>query len=256
FSSEEAQAARADARLSWAQRIRQALDDDGLVLHWQAIVDLASGRPSHGELLLRMRSGDKLLPPGEFLGAAERLGLIHAIDRWVVRQAIWMLARGRAPADLPLSVNLSGESVAGDPELLRLIEAELQSAEVDPSKLIFEVTETAAIANIVEAREFALGVRRLGCALALDDFGTGFGSFYHLKHLPVDFLKIDREFVHNLPHSRVDQRLVRSIVDVARALRIRTVAESVGDDATIRLLSQLGVDFIQGFHVGRPQPVG
>jgi diguanylate cyclase (GGDEF)-like protein/PAS domain S-box-containing protein len=255
FSSEQAQVARADAKLSWAQRIRQALDDDGLVLHWQAIVDLGTNRASHGELLLRMRSGDRLLPPGEFLGAAERLGLIHAIDRWVVRQAIGLLARGRAPADLPLSVNLSGESVAGDPDLLRLIAAELDAAQVDPSKLIFEVTETAAIANILEAREFALGVRRLGCALALDDFGTGFGSFYHLKHLPVDFLKIDREFVHNLPNSRVDQRLVRSIVEVAQALRIRTVAESVGDDATIRLLRQLGVDFIQGFHVGHPEPV-
>jgi diguanylate cyclase (GGDEF)-like protein/PAS domain S-box-containing protein len=256
FSSEQAQVARADAKLSWAQRIRQALDDDGLVLHWQAIVDLNTNRPSHGELLLRMRSGDELLPPGEFLGAAERLGLIHAIDRWVVRQAIWLLARGRAPADLPLSVNLSGESVAGDPDLLRLIRAELDAAQVAPSKLIFEVTETAAIANILEAREFALGVRRMGCGLALDDFGTGFGSFYHLKHLPVDYLKIDREFVHDLPQSRVDQRLVRSIVEVARALRIRTVAESVGDDATITLLRQLGVDFIQGFHVGHPQPLG
>jgi diguanylate cyclase (GGDEF)-like protein/PAS domain S-box-containing protein len=256
FSSEQAQTARANAKLSWAQRIRQALDDDGLVLHWQAIVDLGTNRPSHGELLLRMRSGDRLLPPGEFLGAAERLGLIHAIDRWVVRQAIELLARGEAPAGLPLSVNLSGESVAGDPDLLRLIHTELDGAHVDPSKLIFEVTETAAIANILEAREFALGVRRLGCSLALDDFGTGFGSFYHLKHLPVDFLKIDREFVHNLPQSRVDQRLVRSIVEVAQALKIRTVAESVGDDATIRLLRRLGVDFIQGFHVGHPQPVG
>jgi EAL domain-containing protein (putative c-di-GMP-specific phosphodiesterase class I) len=203
-----------------------------------------------------MRSEDKLLAPGEFLGAAERLGLIHAIDRWVVRQAIDLLAGGRAPADLPLSVNLSGESVAGDPDLLRLIEAELEATQVDPAKLVFEVTETAAIANITEAREFALGVRRLGCSLALDDFGTGFGSFYHLKHLPVDFLKIDREFVHNLPQSQVDQRLVRSIVEVARALRIRTVAESVGDEATIRLLREFGVDFIQGFHVGRPEPLG
>lgn len=256
FTPQEAQAARADARLSWAQRIRSALEEDGLVLHWQAIVDLATGKPSHGELLLRMASSGKLVPPGDFLGAAERLGLIHAIDRWVVSRAIELLRRGQAPRGLPVSVNLSGESVAGDPDLLGLIERELQTSGVDPAKLIFEVTETAAIANIVEARDFALGVRKLGCGLALDDFGTGFGSFYHLKYLPVDYLKIDREFVHNLPRSPVDQRLVRSIVDVAQALRIRTVAESVGDDATVGLLRSLGVDFIQGFHVGEPEPVG
>ena len=255
FTPREAQAARADARLSWSQRIRQALDEDGLVLHWQAIVDMDTGRPSHGELLLRMRSPDGLLPPGEFLGAAERLGLIHAIDRWVVKQAIVMLREGRTPDGLPISVNLSGETLAGDTELLGLIERAVQRGDVDPAKLIFEITETAAIANIVEARDFALGLRRLGCGLALDDFGTGFGSFYHLKYLPVDFLKIDREFVHNLPRSHLDQRLVRSIVDVARSLKIRTVAESVGDDSTIDHLRQLGVDYMQGFHVGRPRPV-
>jgi predicted signal transduction protein with EAL and GGDEF domain len=256
FTPEEAQTARADAKLSWSQRIRQALDEDGLVLHWQPIVDLATGRPSHGELLLRMRSAGQLLPPADFLGAAERLGLIHAIDRWVVGQAIALLRDHQAPGDLPVSVNLSGESVAGDPELLSLIERSIRAGGVDPGKLIFEITETAAIANIVEARDFAMGLRRLGCGLALDDFGTGFGSFYHLKYLPVDYLKIDREFVHNLPRSHVDQRLVRSIVDVAQSLRIRTVAESVGDDSTIQLLRNLGVDYIQGFHVGEPRPVG
>jgi diguanylate cyclase (GGDEF)-like protein/PAS domain S-box-containing protein len=256
FTPEQAQTARADARLSWAQRIRTALDEDGLVLHWQVIVDLVTGKPSHGELLLRMSSSGKLVPPSEFLGAAERLGLIHAIDRWVVHQAIDLLRRRRAPGNLPLSVNLSGESVAGDPDLLPLIERELRRSGVDPAKLIFEVTETAAIANILEARDFAVGVRQLGCGLALDDFGTGFGSFYHLKYLPVDYLKIDREFVHNLPRNPVDQRLVRAIVDVAQALGIRTVAESVADDATIDLLRSLGVDFIQGFHVGEPKPVG
>lgn len=255
FTPEEAQAARADARHSWSQRIRRALDEEDLVLHWQPIVDLATGRPSHGELLLRMRSAAGLLPPAEFLGPAERLGLIHAIDRWVVRQAIDLLRQGRAPGGLPLSVNLSGESVAGDAELLALIRGLIEAADVDPSMLVFEVTETAAIANIVEAREFALGLHDLGCRLALDDFGTGFGSFYHLKHLPVDYLKIDREFVQNVSHSDVDQRLVRSIVEVAQSLRMRTVAEAVGDDATIELLRRLGVDYIQGFHVGEPQPI-
>jgi diguanylate cyclase (GGDEF)-like protein/PAS domain S-box-containing protein len=255
FTHAQALAARADAKLSWGQRIRDALENDGLELHWQAIAEIASGEPSHGELLLRMRSGGKLLPPVEFLGPAERLGLIHAIDRWVVRSAIRLLADGRGPARHPLSVNLSGESVAGDADLLGLIERELRAARVDPGKIIFEVTETAAIANILEARQFAFGVRRLGCRIALDDFGTGFGSFYHLKHLPVDFLKIDREFVQHLPRNAVDRRLVRAIVDIAQALGIRTVAESVGDDETIETLRTLGVDFVQGFHVGMPTPV-
>jgi diguanylate cyclase (GGDEF)-like protein len=255
FTPDEAESARSDAKISWGQRIRSALETGGLLLHWQVIVELASGEPSHGELLLRMLSGGKILPPQEFLGPAERLGLIHAIDRWVVASAIRMLAEGLAPAGLPLSVNLSGESVAGDPDLVGLIERELKNTGVDPGKLIFEITETAAIANIVEARNFALGLHQLGCRIALDDFGTGFGSFYHLKHLPVDFLKIDQEFVQNLPHNRVDQRLVSSIVDVARSLGIATVAESVGDDATIELLRELGVDYVQGFHVGMPEPI-
>ena len=252
FTPEEAQAARADANLSWEQRIRHALDNDGLELHWQPIISVATGSASHGELLLRMRGGGKLIGPNEFLGAAERTGLIHAIDRWVVRSAIGLLAADRAPEGLPVSVNLSGETVAGDPDLLELIERELSSSGVDPGKLVFEVTETAAIANILEARSFAEGIHRLGARLALDDFGTGFGSFYHLKHLPVDFIKIDREFVHNLPSSSVDQRLVRSIVDVAQSLNIRTVAESVADDETVALLRELGVDYLQGFHVGEP----
>jgi diguanylate cyclase (GGDEF)-like protein/PAS domain S-box-containing protein len=255
FSAEQAQAARADARLSWSQRIRHALEHDGLLLHWQPIVELASGDVSHGELLLRMCSDGGIVLPAAFLQAAERLGLIHAIDRWVVQRAIQLLATGAGPAARPLSANLSGETVAGDRELLGLIERELDATGVDPSMLIFEVTETAAIANIADARMFAQGLHELGCRLALDDFGTGFGSFYHLKHLPVDFLKIDREFVHNLPRSEVDQRLVRSIVDVAHALEVSTVAESVGDEATIELLREIGVDYIQGFHVAEPMPV-
>ena len=255
FSHSEAQAARNDAKLSWAQRIRTALEEDGLELHWQPIVELATGEESHGELLLRMRSGGRLLPPLEFLGAAERLGLIHAIDRWVVARAIAMLADGRGPAARPLSVNLSGDSVAGDADLLRTIERELDRTGVDPSMLIFEITETAAIANIVEARAFADRVRSIGCRLALDDFGTGFGSFYHLKHLPVDFIKIDREFIHGLPRNHVDQRLVQAIVDVAHALGIRTIAESVGDGATIDKLRGIGVDYVQGFFVAKPAPV-
>jgi diguanylate cyclase (GGDEF)-like protein/PAS domain S-box-containing protein len=254
YTATEAREARATAKLTWSQRIRDALERDRFVLHLQPILELASGQVSHGELLLRMQ-GDrgKLIAPGAFLPAAERFGLIHAIDHWVVREAIRLL--GADDGTRRVGVNLSGESVVGDPELLWTIEQELEAAGADPSKLIFEVTETAAIANMPEATSFAKGLTDLGCSLALDDFGTGFGSFYYLKHLPVRYVKLDGEFIQNLPRSHIDEHMVKAIVGVARGLGIKTVAESVADDETIRLLQEQGVDYAQGFHVGRPAPV-
>ncbi len=256
YTPSEARHARAMAKLTWSQRIRDALEHDRFVLHMQPILELASGEVSHGELLLRMQgSRGKLIAPGAFLPAAERFGLIHAIDRWVVRHAIQLLADSD-PAQMPrVGVNLSGESVVGDAQLLAVIEDELRNTSADPGRLIFEVTETAAIANMPEATSFAEGLTNLGCSLALDDFGTGFGSFYYLKHLPVQYLKLDGEFIQNLPRSRVDEHMVKAIVGVAQGLGIKTVAESVADDETIRLLQEHGVDYAQGFHVGRPSPI-
>jgi diguanylate cyclase (GGDEF)-like protein/PAS domain S-box-containing protein len=256
YTLDEGHEARATAKHTWAQRIRDALEDDRFVLHWQPILDLSTGAISQGELLLRMRGDDdELIYPGAFLPAAERLGLIHEIDRWVVRRAIHLIADQRDPPALPVAINLSGTSIAGDPELTRLIETELIDASVDPSGLIFEITETAAIANMTEAKRFADDLSRLGCGLALDDFGTGFGSFYYLKHLPVDYIKLDGEFIQNLPRSDFDKHMVRAIVELARGLRIKTIAESVADDETIQLLRQHGVDYAQGYHVGRPCPL-
>ena len=254
FTPEEARTAREVARLTWSSQLRDALDSERFTLHCQPILDLRSRRVSHGELLLRMvdeRGG--LVAPTAFLPAAERFGYIHAIDRWVVRQAVALIALDPEPQ--AVSVNLSGESIVGDPTLLSVIEKEIASAAIDPSRLIFEVTETAAIANMAEARKFAIGLRDMGCALALDDFGTGFGSFYYLKHLPVDYLKLDGEFIQNLPRSQVDEHMVRAIVEVAIGLGVKTVAESVSDDETIELLDELGVDYAQGFHVGLPVPI-
>ena len=180
YTASEGRQARATAKLTWAERIRDALDrEHGFVLHMQPILDLVSGQVSHGELLLRMRDEyGNLIAPGTFLPAAERFGLIHAIDRWVVRRAIQVLGEGRRR--LPVTVNLSGDSVVGDPHLLEVIEHELSEASVDPSMVIFEVTETAAIANMPEARMFAGRLNELGSSLAIDDFGTGFGSLYYL----------------------------------------------------------------------------
>jgi diguanylate cyclase (GGDEF)-like protein/PAS domain S-box-containing protein len=256
YTASEGRSARATARLTWSERIRDALDRDGFVLHMQPILDLVTGKISHGELLLRMRGEHgSLIAPGAFLPAAERFGLIHAIDRWVVREAIRMISLAGDTPFPPVSVNLSGESVVGDPHLLELIESELTRTSIDPAKLIFEVTETAAIANMPEAAAFAAGVNRLGASLALDDFGTGFGSFYYLKHLPVSYIKLDGEFIQNLPRSQIDAHMVTAIVGVARGMGIKTVAESVTDDETIQLLREHGVDYAQGFHVGKPAPI-
>jgi EAL domain-containing protein (putative c-di-GMP-specific phosphodiesterase class I) len=254
YTPEEAREAREIARTTWSSQLRNALERDRFVLHRQPIMELRSRSVSHGELLLRMVAEDGgLIAPTAFLPAAERFGFIHAIDRWVVRQAVALIAGdGEHGA---LSVNLSGESIVGDPTLLALIEEEIASAAIEPSRLIFEVTETAAIANMSEARNFAAALRDMGCGLALDDFGTGFGSFYYLKHLPVDFLKLDGEFIQNLPSSAIDAHMVRAIVEVSMGLGIKTVAESVSDDETIGLLAELGVDYAQGFHVGVPVPI-
>jgi diguanylate cyclase (GGDEF)-like protein/PAS domain S-box-containing protein len=256
YTTREGRRARATAKLTWAERIRSALDrDDGFVLHMQPILDLATDTISHGELLLRMRDEyGNLIAPSAFLPAAERFGLIHAIDRWVVRRAIQLIADGRGGAG-PVSVNLSGDSVVGDPHLLEMIETEIRTSSVDPSLLIFEITETAAIANMPEATTFAHRVRELGASLALDDFGTGFGSLYYLKHLPVGYVKLDGEFIQNLPRSEVDAHMVNAIVGIAQGLGIKTVAESVSDEETIRVLRRHGVDYAQGFYVGRPVPV-
>jgi diguanylate cyclase (GGDEF)-like protein/PAS domain S-box-containing protein len=255
YTATEARKARAMARLTWSQRIRDALERDRFVLHLQPILDLSSGQISHGELLLRMQgTRGKLIAPGAFLPAAERFGLIHEIDRWVVRAAIDLIAESSWEMP-PVGINLSGESIVGDPHLLPMIEQELQRKAVDPSNLIFEVTETAAIANMPEATRFARGLTDLGCSLALDDFGTGFGSFYYLKHLPVSYVKLDGEFIQNLPRSEVDEHMVKAIVGVSQALGIKTVAESVADEETIGLLQKHKVDYAQGFHVGRPEPL-
>jgi len=243
-------------RVTWAQRIGEALQHGGFTLLAQPIVDLATGRTSQHELLLRMRDErGGLVPPSAFLYIAERLGMVQEIDRWVTEQAITLVADGRRRGeDLTLEVNLSGLSI-GDPQLLELISRELERTNVPPHNLIFEVTETAAVINITRAGQFARSLTRLGCRFALDDFGAGYGSFYYLKHLPFDFLKIDGEFVKGCRNSQTDRLLIKAAVDIATGMGKQTIAEFVGDQQTTRLLARLGVDYGQGFHLGHPAPL-
>ena len=246
--------ARSRARRGWEHRIHAALANDRLVLHCQPIMDLTGGAVAQYELLLRLEDDEGLVPPGAFLGVAERVGLIHAIDRWVVCEAIDLLARHSAAGrSLRFEVNLSGRSV-GDHELTATIGREVAAAHIDPASLIFEITETAAIANMDEARRFASALTSAGCSFALDDFGTGFGSFSYLKHLPAEYLKIDGDFVRS-PRSRTDELIVEAIVQVARGLGKHTIAEFVTDADAVGRMRDLGVDFAQGYHVGRPFPV-
>jgi diguanylate cyclase (GGDEF)-like protein/PAS domain S-box-containing protein len=256
YASGEHGSSRTKAGVTWAQRIGGALQHGGFTLLAQPIIDLSTGRASQYELLLRMHDEhEDLIPPGSFLYIAERLGMVQEIDRWVTQQAINLLAERQAQGEeLVLEVNLSGLSM-GDPPLLALISRELERTGVPPRSLIFEVTETAAVLNIPRAGRFARDLTRLGCRFALDDFGAGYGSFYYLKHLPFDILKIDGEFVKNCRTSRTDRLLIKAVVDIAAGMGKRTVAEYVGDDETTRLLTRLGVDFGQGFHLGRPAPI-
>lgn len=257
----EADSRRRDAleqRLTWSNRIRHALENDSFVLHAQPVKAVGAPMPEtpRYELLLRMVGDDgDLIPPATFLSVAERFGLIEDIDRWVVRRAISMVAgRNRRGDPIAVSVNLSAKSF-GNPLMIDLIGDEIERTGVDPGRLVFEVTETAAIEQIESAKQFAYGLHNLGCKLAIDDFGSGFATFYYLKHLEFDYLKIDGEFIKNLPTSPTDQLVVRSLVDIAKGLGKQTIAEFVEDEVTVGMLRDFGVDWGQGYHLGKPGPL-
>ena len=248
-ATEQAAIRRELAALSWIGRIRDALDEDRFVLLAQPIVPLGGGKRSV-ELLLRMVGHHgELVMPGSFLPVAEKYGLIGEIDRWVTTEAIRLAGGG-----LNVAVNLSAHSIRSL-DLLSLIEGEVGATGADPSNLVFEITETALIADLEAAEAFARGLAALGCGLALDDVGTGYGSLNVVKRLALNYLKIDIEFVRDLAESPRNQHVVRAIVGLARAFGLQTIAEGVEDEATLNLLGKEGVDFAQGFHVGRPVPL-
>jgi len=247
---EQASLQRQLATLTWVGRIRDAIDEQRLILHSQPIMALKGGRPSQ-ELLLRMIGRDgELIQPGSFLPTAERYGLIGEIDRWVIAQAISLAV----DAGGIVEANISAASIE-TVDLLPFIEHQLKETGADPANLVFEITETALMYDIAAGEAFAQGLAELGCGLALDDFGTGFGSFTYLKRLPISYLKIDTEFVRDLVTNPANQHVVRAIVSLAQAFGLQTIAEGVEDEPTLQLLSDEGVDYAQGFHLGRPAPL-
>lgn len=255
YRAESGNAERATEGLRLSERIRTALKEDRLRVFAQPILDRRLNRVSQYELLIRMDGADGgIVQPEDFLPTADRFGLAAEIDRWMIGRAIAILSdRSLLGPEGSVQVNLSARSMV-DPGLCDLIEEALDREGVDPWRLVLEVTETNVIDNMEQARRFATRLASFGCRFALDDFGAGFGSFYYLKHLPFEYLKIDGAFVRQLPANRTDQHMVEAIINLAHRLGKRTIAECVEDNETIDLLCSFGIDYIQGYHVGRPHP--
>lgn len=240
----------------WSQRIREALEADGLVLYAQPVQHLRTGSREYEVLVRMVDEHGSPIPPAEFMGVAERSGLITEIDRWVLRQSIALLAREAARGgELYAAVNVSGRTLR-DPALAEFIAHELREACVPAESLALEVAEAVAITDMESTAEFMRRLKNIGCRLAIDDFGAGFASFGYLKRLPIDYLKIDGAFIRNLAKTPPDRHFVRAMVEVARGLDVQVVAESVEDAETLSLLDLMGVDYVQGFHVAPVAPIG
>jgi len=245
-----------EQRIDWLRMLREALESDGFVLYAQPILDLTTDKIVRYEILLRLLDRDgSIIPPGAFLDIADQFGLSADIDRWVLRKATEILSEEAIAAKgISFAINLSPRTMT-DQEFIHLV-TELPTLDViGPVRLVMEITETAAIYNIHVAKDFLRTLRGQGHEIALDDFGMGFSSFYQLKNLDVDYLKIDGSFVRNLSKDPVDKHLVLAMVHLAESLGKKTIAEFVEDAETLEILRSIGVDCAQGFHIGRPKPL-
>jgi len=241
------------------QRLHEALEDDRFVLYAQPILPLSPNRGApRFELLLRMVSETgEILPPEKFLSAAERYQMLPAIDRWVVKNALAALARlGEALRDrgMSFSINITGASIASE-EFLEFLEAAIKASGIPPQVLCFELTETSAVTNLARADQLMQRLRALGCGLALDDFGTGLSSLAYLRSLPISVLKIDGSFVRDSGTNQRTESMVRAIAQLAHTMGMETVAEYVETDELRMRMASLGVDFGQGYAIGRPTPL-
>ncbi|MEJ2439419.1 MAG: EAL domain-containing protein [Gammaproteobacteria bacterium] len=253
YSETDKQLSAMHAKLQWEQRIRDALENDRFVLHYQPVYKLSNRTITHYEVLLRMDDGEgNLIPPGAFLDIAERFGLIREIDQWVLKNAIKVQGdSSRRNQPVSLAINLSGRHF-GDQQILEWIRESIRESSADSSRLIFEITETAAVENVTQAQRFTDSLHGLGCRIALDDFGIGFSSFHYLKHLPVDMIKLDGSFVRHLARDKFDQLFIRAMSDMARGLGITSTAEFIETEEVIPILVELGVDTGQGYYLSRP----
>lgn len=253
YSPEEQLMERALKRVYWVEKIEEALVEDLFTLHFQPIMSITEESVSHYEALIRMLKRDgSVATPGEFIGVAETTGLIRSIDHVVMRKAVAKLGELKQHDNrIKLSINLSGRSFE-DPSFVNTLKQELERHQVDPATLIFEITETAAVADFQAARALMQSVRELGCTFSLDDFGVGFSSFHYVKELPVDCVKIDGSFIRNLVQNQDDQVFVKALVETAKGFGKKTVAEFVENAEILALLRKYGVDYAQGYHIGKP----
>ncbi|HWR77741.1 MAG TPA: EAL domain-containing protein [Thiobacillus sp.] len=257
-SLDDVEQARRHLEMQWSVRIPSALENDRFVLHFQKIypLDPASGEAPRCELLVRMLEQDgSLILPGRLIPAAERFRHMPEIDRWVIHNALQLIARHGSTLGLAAyAINLSGQSL-GQEELLDFVKREILRSGVKPSLITFEITETAAIRNVSHAARFMTELKKMGCQFALDDFGSGLSSFGYLKMLPVDYLKIDGSFVRNMVHDDHDHSIVVAITQIAKTLKIGCVAEFIEDETTLLALKEIGVDYGQGYFLHRPEAI-
>ncbi|HWK75351.1 MAG TPA: EAL domain-containing protein [Povalibacter sp.] len=260
YSARDESVARHRGEIHWLQRLQTALKENRFELLAQPIVATANalGQGPALEVLLRLQ--DDSIPGGispvEFLRAAERYRLMSDVDRWVVQAALTALARGaiRLPPNRSIAINLSGQTL-GDPQFLEFVVDCLDRTGVIADQVCFEVTENSVITNIEHAQRFIGVLHGMGCRFALDDFGRGLSSFGNLKNLSLDYLKIDGSFIRNLAVDTVNQAMVAAMIKLARTLNFQVVAEQVEDAGALEAATRMGVDFVQGYHIGRPQPL-
>lgn len=256
FEPENAEVIRRHGEMNWVSRITQGLQEHRFILFQQKIAHIASDHQQgeHYELLLRLREEDgRLVPPMAFIPAAERYNLMPAIDRWVIATFFEYAARRRNPSrGDTFAINLSGTSI-NDPSFLSYIIAQFERTGAAPQSICFEITETAAIANLTRATALMTALKEMGCRFSLDDFGSGLSSFGYLKNLPVDYLKIDGSFVKGILNDRVDRAMVDAINRVGHIIGIQTIAEFVDNDKVLEELRVIGVDFAQGYGIHQPQ---
>jgi diguanylate cyclase (GGDEF)-like protein/PAS domain S-box-containing protein len=257
YSARDEALARHTGEIQWLQKLQSALKDNRFQLYHQPIVP-AYGQNGGGpamEVFVRLQDeAGHEVPPSEFVRAAERYRLMSLVDRWVVQTTLAALGRGALPipANRSVAINVSGQTL-GDVQFLEFVVECLDSTGVTPSQVCFEITETAVVANLDHARRFVGVLHGMGCQFALDDFGSGVGSFSNLKNLPMDYLKIDGSFMRNLARDSVNQAMVTAMIKLARTLNFKVIAEQVEDEAGLEAARRMGVDYIQGYAVGRPQ---
>ena len=259
YSARDEVVARQSGEIQWLQTLQTAIRDNQFRLFWQPIVSAYgdNGRGPAMEVLVRLADeSGREMPPSDFLRAAERYRLMGLIDRWVAQTTLTALGRGAItlPGERSLAINISGQTLA-DSQFLEFVVECFDRTGVDPARVCFELSEASVVANLDHARRFVGVLHGMGCQFALDDFGSNLGSFSNLKNLPMDYLKIDGSFMRNLARDSVNQAMVAAMIKLARTLNFKVIAEQVEDASVVDAARAMGIDYLQGYAIGRPQPL-